>query len=166
MMAYYNNYYPATYYNPYQQAPTYQPVMQAPVMQQQPQQQTTQPVQTTSILWVENEREAALYPVAPNNAVTLWSRSEPVVYWKQADASGKVTMKTYDLVERHEQGKDENADTPAYATKDELAAVLEAVRGVTGGLSTLRSELDGMKEDVYGLAGRKKSGKKETADDA
>ena len=44
--------------------------------------------------------EAANYPVAPNNAVTLWDSNSPVVYLKQADASGKPSMKTYDLVER------------------------------------------------------------------
>ena len=48
-----------------------------------------------------------------------------------------------------------------------LAAVVAAVRGVDGAVSSIRAELDGMKEDVYGLAGRKKNGKvKEAADDA
>lgn len=90
------------YYQPYQpyQAPmadqltqlrqSYQPMMQ------QPQQAPASP----SIVWVQSEMEAANYLVAPNSAVTLWDSNSPVVYLKQADASGKPTMKTYDLVER------------------------------------------------------------------
>lgn len=91
--------------------PYYQPysMYQPPVMDQlgqlrqnqfQPQ-QLVPPQQTApSIVWVQSEMEAANYPVAPNNAVTLWDSNSPVVYLKQADASGKPSMKTYDLVER------------------------------------------------------------------
>lgn len=66
-----------------------------PNMQQVPQQQAP-----PSIVWVQNEMEAANYLVAPNSAVTLWDSNSPVVYLKQADASGKPSMKIYDLVER------------------------------------------------------------------
>ena len=52
------------------------------------------------MIWVQNEMEAANYLVAPNSAVTLWDSNSPVVYLKQADASGKPSMKIYDLVER------------------------------------------------------------------
>lgn len=68
---------------------------------QQPQQfQPQQNPPAPSIVWVQSEMEAASYPVAPNNAVTLWDSNAPVVYLKQADASGKPSMKVYDLVER------------------------------------------------------------------
>lgn len=70
--------------------------MQQP-LQQPPMQQ---PVQQPSIVWVPNEQAAREYLVAPNSAVTLWDSSAPVVYLKQADASGKPTLTTYDLVER------------------------------------------------------------------
>ena len=53
-----------------------------------------------SIVWVQNEAEASSYLVAPNSAVTLWDSNAPVIYLKQADASGRPTMKVYDLVER------------------------------------------------------------------
>ena len=65
---------------------------------QQPLQQP--PIQQPSIVWVPNEQAAREYLVAPNSAVTLWDSSAPVVYLKQADASGKPTLTTYDLVER------------------------------------------------------------------
>lgn len=91
------------YYQPYQpyQPPMADQLMQLrqnqyqPNMQQVPQQQAA-----PSIVWVQNEMEAANYLVAPNSAVTLWDSNAPVVYLKQADASGKPSMKIYDLVER------------------------------------------------------------------
>lgn len=72
----------------------YQPAqpMQPPMQNQQP-----------SIVWVPNEQAAREYLVAPNSAVTLWDSSAPVVYLKQADASGKPTLTTYDLVERSQR---------------------------------------------------------------
>lgn len=95
-MAYYG-------YQPYQmyQPPMADQLMQLrqnqyqPNMQQAPQQQPS-----PSIVWVQNEMEATNYLVAPNSAVTLWDSNSPVVYLKQADASGKPSMKIYDLVER------------------------------------------------------------------
>ena len=91
------------YYQPYQpyQPPMADQLMQLrqnqyqPNMQQVPQQQAA-----PSIVWVQNEMEAANYLVAPNSAVTLWDSNAPVVYLKQADASGRPSMKIYDLVER------------------------------------------------------------------
>lgn len=94
------------YYQPYQpyQPPMADQLMQLrqnqyqPNMQQVPQQQAA-----PSIVWVQNEMEAANYLVAPNSAVTLWDSNAPVVYLKQADASGKPSMKVYDLVERSQR---------------------------------------------------------------
>ena len=99
-------------YNVYQQ-PIYNqppmPQMQEPQMQMRPQYQPApqlpayqpqQPPQNQSIIWVPNEQAANDFIVARNNAVTLWDMNAPVVYVKKADASGKPTMTTYDLVER------------------------------------------------------------------
>jgi hypothetical protein len=168
-MAY--NYFPATY-SPYQPAynQPYQQMFQQPVMQQ-PQIQQPQQMQTSnSIIWVANEKEAAMYPIAPNNAVTLWSQSEPVVYLKQADASGKPTMKIYDLVERSEGAQNgasgAGAKTPDYATKDELAAIVTAIKGIDGVVAGVRSDIETIKGDMYGIAGKKKTSKKvEEAED-
>ena len=73
----------------------FQPIQQP--QQFQPQQNPPAP----SIVWVQSEQEALNYLVAPNSAVTLWDSNSPVVYLKQADASGKPSMKIYDLVERN-----------------------------------------------------------------
>ena len=75
--------------------PQYQPAPQMPAYQPQPQQPQNQ-----SIIWIPNEQAANDFIVAPNNAVTLWDMNAPIVYVKKADASGKPTMTTYDLVER------------------------------------------------------------------
>ena len=133
-----NNYYP--FNNPHQ--PQYvNPYLQLQQQMVQPQQapqmqQNTQP----SICWVSGDREAAAYPVAPNNAVALWSQSEPVVYLKQADATGKPAMKVYDLVERTQTAQPAGEEKP-FATKDELDRLREEI-------GKLKSEIAKMKTPV------------------
>ena len=136
-------------YNPY--LPAYGPYYsyQPQAVQQQP--------QTSGIIWISGLQEAQMYPVAPNNAVALWEQSGKVVYLKQADATGKPTLTIYDLVERTQ-----NASAPQevksieYVSKEELTKIV-------GVLDTVRSELETVKGDLYGVAGRKK--KKEVNDD-
>lgn len=127
--------YPYYGYQPYQpyQPPMADQLMQLrqsqyqPNMQQVPQQQAA-----PSIVWVQSEAEAMTYPVAPNNAVTLWDSNAPVVYLKQADASGKPSMKIYDLVERNSRPV-QAPPVPAveYATKEELAALSARLDALT-----------------------------------
>lgn len=103
---------------------------------QQPQQfQPQQNPPAPSIVWVQSEQEALNFLVAPNSAVTLWDSNFPVVYLKQADASGKPSMKIYDLVERTQRPV-QAPQVPAveYAPLSRLEALeaklsaLEAVR--------------------------------------
>ena len=115
--------YPYYGYQPYQ---PYQPPMADQLAQlRQSQFQPMQPQQAqSSIVWVQNEMEAVNYLVAPNSAVTLWDSNSPVVYLKQADASGKPSMKIYDLVERTQRPvQAPQASAVEYATKEELAAL-------------------------------------------
>lgn len=115
-MAY--SYYP---YQPnYFQPPMPDQLAQLRQQQYQPMQQTTQQ-QAPSIVWVQSEMEAANYLVAPNSAVTLWDSNSPVVYLKQADASGKPSMKIYDLVERTQRPV--QAPTVEYAPLSRLEAL-------------------------------------------
>ena len=108
---------------------------------------------STGIIWVSGINEAQMYPVAPNNAVALWEQSGRTIYLKQADATGKPTMRIFDITERIETAP---AAAPApdvkthdYATKDELNAIMGAVKGIT-------SEIETMKGDLYGVAGKRK----------
>ena len=156
----YNNFYNPNaypYYNPYSTtvtAPTYST--------QQPQQPTAIPNNTSnSIIWVNSEKEAQMYPVAPNNAVTLWNTSEPVVYLKQADATGKPILKAYDLIERAETSSTSGGE---YATKAELSDTIQAMKDLTSAMGTLKNDINTMKEDVYGLIGKKKPTRKAEID--
>lgn len=134
------------YQNPYQspyQAPVpdqlaqfrqpYQPFQQ-PAQQVMPQMQPPQQQQMVgqSIIWVQNEQEAYNYLVAPNSAVALWDSNNPAVYLKQADASGKPTMKIYDLVERTTQ-RPQAAPQPAaeYVTRQEFEALQARIEALT-----------------------------------
>ncbi len=145
------------YYPNYQQyfPQNYQPIQPPP----QPQQQTQPP---SGIIWISGLMEAQSYPVAPNNAVVLWENSGKVIYLKQADATGKPTIRIYDLVERTETASNASASpddkTIDYVTKDELKTLVGAVKGLAG-------EIETMKGDLYGVAGRKKAVKKEATDD-
>lgn len=149
-------FYPSNYYNPY--AVNYQP---QPVQAQSQAAPVSQP--SPGIIWIGSEKDAALYPVAPNNAVTLWNQFEPVVYLKQADASGKPTMKIYDLVERQETVQDARSSSDgkvsAYATKDELAGVASAVKDIDGIITSLSKEVDELKRS------RKAARRREEEDD-
>lgn len=77
-----------------QQMMPQQPMMQPPMMPNQ--------VAQCGVQWVAGEKEARDYLIAPNSAVALWDSTAPTVYLKQADASGKPSLKIYDLVERAE----------------------------------------------------------------
>lgn len=97
---------------------------------QQPLQQP--PIQQPSIVWVPNEQAAREYLVAPNSAVTLWDSSSPVVYLKQADASGKPSLKIYDLVERSQRPvQSPQAPAVEYAPLSRLEALEARINELT-----------------------------------
>jgi len=156
-------YYPP--YSPYGSvySPTYQPVTAPPAQMQQTQMPVTNQGSTASgIIWVSGINEAQMYPVAPNSAVALWEQSGKCIYLKSADSTGKPSIRVYDLVERTEAASSAagapGEKAPDYATKDDLAEIASAVRGVLG-------DIDQIKADMYGIAGKKKPAKKEVAED-
>lgn len=138
-------------FNPYYQNPYYpQPIpdnlmqmRQQQMMQPAPPPVPQNPVATGGVQWVSSEQEARGYLIAPNSAVALWDSNAPTVYLKQSDASGKPTLKIYDLVER--------AETPRTATQE------KGVEFVT------RKEFDRLAALVAELKGKKK--RKEDEDD-
>ena len=142
-------------FNPYYQNPYYpQPMpdnlmqmrqMQQPQMQAQMQPQMQNPIAQGGVQWVSSEQEARGYLIAPNSAVALWDSTAPTVYLKQSDASGKPTLKIYDLVER--------AETPRTAPQE------KGVEFVT------RKEFDALASLVGELKGKKKRKVEEDEDD-
>lgn len=156
IMAAYNPYFPVAYQPPYGNY--------YPQQNQQPQIPAPQPTATTTsgIIWVSGAQEAQMYPVAPNNAVALWEQSGKTIYLKSADATGKPTMRVYDLIERAQNVSDASSGqgdkTIDYATKEELGKIVSVLEAFKGDLET-------MKGDLYGVAGRKKSTKKVEVED-
>ena len=138
-------------FNPYYQNPYYpQPIpdnlmqmRQQQMMQPAPPPVPQNPVATGGVQWVSSEQEARGYLIAPNSAVALWDSTAPTVYLKQSDASGKPTLKIYDLVER--------AETPRTAPQE------KGVEFVT------REEFDRLAALVGEIKGKKK--RKEDEDD-
>lgn len=121
------------YYGGYQ-PPYYQPPVPDQLAQlrqpYQPMQQSQQMQQGRSMIWVNGEQEAMGYLVAPNSAVALWDSTSPTIYLKQADASGKPSIKVYDLVERSAAGMTVTAHQSGsieYATKEQLDALAARV---------------------------------------
>lgn len=91
------------------------------------------PLPQSGVQWVSGEQEARTWMVAPNAAVALWDSTAPTVYLKQADASGKPTLKVYDLVERLASAPDaQKAPAAEYVTRkefDALAALVSEMKG-------------------------------------
>ena len=91
------------------------------------------PLPQSGVQWVSGEQEARSWMVAPNAAVALWDSTAPTVYLKQADASGKPTLKMYDLVERLASAPDaQKAPAAEYVTRkefDALAALVSEMKG-------------------------------------
>ena len=140
-------------FNPYYQNPYYPQPMPDNLMQMRQMQQMQpapppvpqNPVATGGVQWVSSEQEARGYLIAPNSAVALWDSTAPTVYLKQSDASGKPTLKIYDLVER--------AETPSNAPQK------PGVEFVT------REEFDRLAALVGELKGKKKRKVEEDEDD-
>lgn len=128
------------YFNPYYPQPMPDNLMQMrqQQMMQPMQQPMSQPVQQNQIAqggvqWVSGEQEARGYLIAPNSAVALWDSTAPTVYLKQSDASGKPTLKIYDLVERTETAPNaQKKPGVEFVTREEfdrLAALVGEIKG-------------------------------------
>lgn len=117
----------------------YMPPMQDNLAQLRQQQMQTippmpqNPLPQSGVQWVSGEQEARSWMVAPNAAVALWDSTAPTVYLKQADASGKPTLKVYDIVERLASAPDtQKAPAAEYVTRkefDALAALVSEMKG-------------------------------------
>lgn len=154
-MPYYQNPYQSPYQTPVpdqlaQFRQPYQPFQQ-PAQQVMPQIQPQQQQQMAgqSIIWVQNDQEAYNYLVAPNSAVALWDSNNPVVYLKQADASGKPTMKIYDLVERTTQRPQAvQQPAPDYVTRQEFEALQARIEALTAPKPSSRKASSAKEEEA------------------
>lgn len=128
---------PYGYQTPYYPQPMPDTLMQ--MRQQMPMMQTPQapqnPIAQGGVQWVSGEQEARNWMIAPNAAVALWDSTAPTVYLKQADASGKPSLKIYDLVERAETPPAGVQKTSVeFVTRkefDALASIVDEIKGNT-----------------------------------
>ena len=124
-----NPYYPQAMPDNLMQMRQQQMAPMAPQMPQAPQ----NPVAQGGVQWVSGEQEARGYLIAPNSAVALWDSTAPTVYLKQADASGKPTLKIYDLVERTETApaapQQKGVEFVTREEFDRLAALVGEIKG-------------------------------------
>lgn len=114
------------------------PDLLARLRQQQMIQPPVQPMQTNQIQqpapqngginWVGSKTEADNWPIAPGCAVALWDSNNPVIYLRQADSTGKLSTKVYDLVERTDNPAPQQTapqiDMSRYVTIDQLEDIL------------------------------------------
>lgn len=169
-MALYSNYPYGAYQNPYltggyyyPQAPVYFPnqYSQQPIQIQQPVKPPEQQKNTMAITWIKSEKDVDDEYVGPNSAAAFWNENEPVIYLKKADVTGKTSVTIYDLVERVDtKEKEMVAETKAVdaPSKDEFTHLLGIVTSMSNSMEGLAKEIDSIKGDVYGLAGKKRVG--------
>ena len=172
---------PYPYYTPYGQAgspytvyPNYY-MPQIPAMNYQPnypQQNVKTPEQPKGgmlVSWVKSEKDVDNDYVGPNSAAAYWNENEPVLYLKQADATGKTSLTIYDLVERKVEEKEEIKQE--YATSSDFNSLVGAVNNINESLNkeiksfatvieSLKGDVDSIKADMYGIAGKKKTVRK------
>lgn len=165
------------YYNPYAYgavgAYNYQVAPQVPQPTAQAQ---TQMQSNEDFKWVKSEKEVEDWYVEPNRAIAFWHSEEPVLYLKQADTTGKPTIRTFDLVERVPASKaDDKEESPKidYVTKEDFASVITQMTDALGhfkkeveALKEATGDIEQMKKDMYGIAGKKKTVRKADEEDA
>lgn len=122
----------------YNYYPNYFMGYQTPQQNYQTQQQASY---QTGMMWVNGEDEARNYPVAPNNAVSLWDSSGQYVYVKQADASGKPAFKIFKLTET-EQHKPEQMKVADYITRNEFDVVISTIEKMQKEMDSLKGGVD------------------------
>ena len=124
---------PYGYQNPYYPPPMQDNLMQMRQQFQAPAPAPQNPVAQGGVQWVSGEQEARGYLIAPNSAVALWDSNAPTVYLKQADASGKPTLKIYDLVERTSNSAKQTAE-PESSSMAALKSEVEQLKAELGEL--------------------------------
>ena len=158
--------------NPYYYPQNYQPIVQPQMIQPQQVQTTPQNVnqvpsqiQNGGFIPVRSESEARSYPVAPGTSVTFKHETAPYCYTKTLGLSQFEAPKfeKYRLVKEEEETDSSETKedlSTIFATKEEIGKVVGVVKGIDDVISALKSDVEAMKGDMYGMAGRKKVSKK------
>lgn len=145
---------PMGYYNPSipqqdmqinQQIPVQQPIQQMP-MQTNPAPMPIPSQPINDMIWVLNENEATSYPVAPNNSVVLWDKSNPTIYVKSVNSSGMPSMRILDFTERNADTSNshENSSKKHECTCGDKFATKEQFEALKGDFERLTAKVEDM----------------------
>lgn len=96
------------------------------------------------IIWVKDARAAEAYPVAPNTAVALWDENNPIIYFKEAEPSGKVNTKIYQFTDI----------TPNQNPNVQVAMQAQPTPAINKELDALRAEMDDLRAEMEVLKQR------------
>lgn len=101
---------------------------------------------TSDMIWVLGQTEAESYPVAPNNSVVLWDKSNPTIYVKSVNAQGIPSMRTLDFVERVQNAPQTPVEHACqcgdkFVTKEELKALQGKYDDLTAKYDDLMSKM-------------------------
>lgn len=126
-------------------AQPYQPTMQTTPA---PMQMQTQPI--NDMIWVLNENEATSYPVAPNNNVVLWDKSNPTIYIKSVNAQGMPSMRILDFTERNANTSNspENATKTHECTCGDKYATKEQINDLRGKIDDLTAKYEELSHPI------------------
>lgn len=156
-MAYgnYAPFYRGGYFNP-MQTPTMPQMADNPGQFAQPYQApmqtnfapTTQP--TNDMIWVLNESEATSYPVALNNSVVLWDKSNPTIYIKSMNSQGIPSMRILDFTERNAEPSKmhENAPKTHECTCGEKFATKEQINALEGKIDDITAKYEELSKSI------------------
>ena len=122
---------------------------QSPV-QTNPAPMPMQTQQTNDMIWVLNENEATSYPVAPNNSVVLWDKSNPTIYIKSVNANGMPSMRILDFTERNinTSNSQENAPKTHECTCADKSATKEQINDLKGKIDDLTAKYEELSRPV------------------
>ena len=86
------------------------------------------PTPNNDMIFVLGQNEAESYPVAPNNTVILWDKSEPTIYIKSLNMQGVPSMRVLDFTERAQNAPKSPVEHVCqcgdkFATKEQLNAL-------------------------------------------
>lgn len=119
-------------------------------MQTNPTPMPMQAQQTNDMIWVLNENEATSYPVAPNNSVVLWDKSNPTIYVKSVNANGMPSMRILDFTERNinTSNSQENAPKTHECTCGDKYATKEQINDLKGKIDDLTAKYEELSHPV------------------
>lgn len=127
----YNNYFPVGYQPGNYQVPYQQPTVAQP--QVTTSSNITNPVQSSSIVWVQGEAGAKAYPVAAGNSMLLMDSENEQFYIKSTDISGMpMPLRVFSYKEialdQQKTMPANDLDMSMYITRDELESRLNALK--------------------------------------